>query len=385
MSPCSCTGTTTTASPSTRSSTTTSSTSRAGSGTAACPPCASPAPATTRTGWTVRASGRTAFASTRPRFSSTPTRGRSSSRRSSTARPPGVPGRMPDGRRWASWGPIPANGAAHEKQPRHTWDTVIYEMHVKGFTCRPNSGVRVDRRGTFAGVVDKIPYLKELGVTVVELLPVYQRDPQEDNYWGYMPLNFFAPHGQYAAAGTPEEAIEEMAQMVRALHEAGIEVILDVVYNHTVEGDEVGPTYCYRGIDNSTYYLLQQEDRSQLPQRRRHRQRPPHRQPGGSQDGRGQHAVLGARDARGRVPLRPGFDLHAPDRRVHRPRRPADHLGHQRRPRLRQRAADRRGVGSPQLPARAEVSRPWSGSSGTTVSATRCGPSCGATRASWGT
>ncbi len=214
------------------------------------------------TGWTVRASRRTAFASTRPRFSSTPTRGRSSSRRSSTARPPGVPGPMPDGRRWASWGPIPTNGAAHEKQPRHTWDTVIYEMHVKGFTCRPNSGVRVDRRGTFAGVVDKIPYLKELGVTVVELLPVYQRDPQEDNYWGYMPLNFFAPHGQYAAAGTPEEAIEEMAQMVRALHEAGIEVILDVVYNHTVEGNEVGPTYSYRGIDNSTYYLLQEEDRS---------------------------------------------------------------------------------------------------------------------------
>jgi len=177
--------------------------------------------------------------------------------REAARRPGSNAGRAPLG----VMGPIPANGVADEQQPRHTSDTVIYEMHVKGFTCRPNSGVRADRRGTFAGVVDKIPYLKELGVTVVELLPVYQRDPQENNYWGYMPLNFFAPHGQYAAAGTPEGAIEEMAQMVHALHGAGIEVILDVVYNHTVEGNELGPTYSYRGIDNSTYYLLQ-EDRS---------------------------------------------------------------------------------------------------------------------------
>ena len=148
-------------------------------------------------------------------------------------------------------------------RPRHAWDTVIYEMHVRGFTRRANSGVVPGRRGTFAGVIDKIPYLLDLGVTAVELLPVFQRDPQEDNYWGYMPLNFFAPHYQYAAAGTPEGAVEEMAAMVRALHEAGIEVILDVVYNHTVEGDERGPTYSYRGLDNSTYYLLRQEDRSQ--------------------------------------------------------------------------------------------------------------------------
>ena len=126
----------------------------------------------------------------------------------------------------------------------------IYEMHVRGFTRRANSGVAAERRGTFAGVVDKIPYLLDLGVTVVELLPVFQRDPQERNYWGYMPLNFFAPHAQYAAAGTPEGAIAEMQEMVRALHEAGIEVVLDVVYNHTVEGNEHGPTYSYRGIDN---------------------------------------------------------------------------------------------------------------------------------------
>jgi glycogen operon protein len=145
--------------------------------------------------------------------------------------------------------------------PRHSWDTVIYELHVRGFTRRANSGVAADRRGTFAGVIDKIPYLVDLGVTVVELLPVFQRDPQERNYWGYMPLNFFAPHADYAAAGAPEGAIAEMQAMMRALHGAGIEVVLDVVYNHTVEADEIGPTYSYRGHDNSTYYLLS-DDRS---------------------------------------------------------------------------------------------------------------------------
>ncbi len=147
-------------------------------------------------------------------------------------------------------------------RPHHAWDTVIYEMHVRGFTRRANSGVPVERRGTFAGVIDKIPYLLDLGVTVVELLPVFQRDPQERNYWGYMPLNFFAPHVQYAAAGTPEGAIDEMREMVGALHEAGIEIVLDVVYNHTVEGNDKGPTYSYRGIDNLAYYLMQ-VDRSQ--------------------------------------------------------------------------------------------------------------------------
>ncbi len=154
-----------------------------------------------------------------------------------------------------------ANGWEEACRPRHAWDTVIYEMHVRGFTRRDNSGVAPERRGTFAGVVDKIPYLVDLGVTVIELLPVFQRDPQERNYWGYMPLNFFAPHAQYAAAGTPEGAIAEMREMVRALHAAGIEVVLDVVYNHTVEAGADGPTYSYRGIDNKTYYLLQ-EDRS---------------------------------------------------------------------------------------------------------------------------
>ena len=145
--------------------------------------------------------------------------------------------------------------------PLHTSDLVIYELHVKGFTRHPTSGVTPAHRGTFLGIVEKIPYLKELGITAVELMPVTQQDPQEGSYWGYMPLNFFSPHHEYATAGKPLDALEEFRSMVKALHTAGIELILDVVYNHTAEGDENGPTYSYRGIDNRTYYLLQ-EDRS---------------------------------------------------------------------------------------------------------------------------
>lgn len=147
--------------------------------------------------------------------------------------------------------------------PRHGHNTVVYEMHVRGFTMRPNSGVTPQARGTFRGIIEKIPYLRDLGVTVVELLPVQQYDPQEGNYWGYMTLNFFAPHAAYAAGGTatdpagdPDPATE-FREMVDALHEAGIEVWLDVVYNHTSEAQYTGPTYCYRGLDNKTYYLLE--------------------------------------------------------------------------------------------------------------------------------
>ena len=135
----------------------------------------------------------------------------------------------------------------------HEHDLVIYEMHVRGFTRNPNSGVPADRAGTFLGVVDKIPYLQELGVTAVELLPVHQFDPQENNYWGYMTLNFFAPHTGYAV--DPDRAFDEFRTMVKALHAAGIEVLLDVVFNHTAEGDEAGPCYSFKGIDNSTYYI----------------------------------------------------------------------------------------------------------------------------------
>lgn len=143
-----------------------------------------------------------------------------------------------------------------DRHPRHEADLVIYELHVGGFTRSPSSGVKPDRRGTYSGLIEKIPYLKELGVTAVELMPVYQFDPQEGNFWGYMPLSFFAPHHGYASKAGECGHQDEFRAMVKALHAADIEVILDVVYNHTGEGDETGPVYSYKGIDNSTYYLL---------------------------------------------------------------------------------------------------------------------------------
>ncbi len=142
--------------------------------------------------------------------------------------------------------------------PRYSCrDAVVYELHVKGFTARSNSGVTPAKRGTFAGLTEKIPYLKDLGVTIVELLPVQQFDPLEKNYWGYMTMHFFSPHQQYAHG----EAFEEFRTMVQAFHAAGIEVWLDVVYNHTAEGDQNGPTYSFRGIDNDSYYLLTHDRR----------------------------------------------------------------------------------------------------------------------------
>ncbi|MBI1880925.1 MAG: glycogen-debranching protein [Chloroflexi bacterium] len=147
-----------------------------------------------------------------------------------------------------------------DRRPRHTYDTIIYELHVKGFTARANSGVSPEQRGTFAGLVEKIPYLQELGVTVVELMPIHQFDPQEGNYWGYMTLNFFTPHHEYVRS----DAHMEFRAMVKAFHAAGMEVWLDVVYNHTSEGAENGPTYCYRGVDNHSYYLLAPDRRLYL-------------------------------------------------------------------------------------------------------------------------
>jgi glycogen operon protein len=144
--------------------------------------------------------------------------------------------------------------------------TIIYEMHVRGFTRHPNSGVTEQRRGTYAGLIEKIPYLQELGITAVELLPVFQFDPQDCppgrvNYWGYAPVSFFAPHQAYSSRKDPLGALDEFRDMVKALHRAGIEIILDVVYNHTAEGDNSGPTFCYRGLENGAYYILE-EDRS---------------------------------------------------------------------------------------------------------------------------
>jgi glycogen operon protein len=134
-------------------------------------------------------------------------------------------------------------------------------MHVRGFTFHESSGVAAGRRGTFAGLIDKIPYLQDLGVTAVELMPVLQFDVQDavggrTNYWGYSPVSFFAPHVPYAAAGSPLGALDEFRDLVKALHRAGIEVILDVVFNHSAEGDEKGPTLSLRGLDNRAYYIL---------------------------------------------------------------------------------------------------------------------------------
>jgi isoamylase len=144
--------------------------------------------------------------------------------------------------------------------------TVIYEMHVRGFTRHPNSGIAEKARGTYAGLIEKIPYLQRLGVTAVELLPVFQFDPQDCppgrvNYWGYAPVSFFAPHQAYSSRQDLLGPVDEFRDMVKALHRAGIEVILDVVFNHTAEGDHRGPTLCFRGLDNGAYYILE-PDRS---------------------------------------------------------------------------------------------------------------------------
>ena len=144
--------------------------------------------------------------------------------------------------------------------------TIIYEMHVRGFTRHPGSGVGEKTRGTFAGVIEKIPYLQQLGITAVELLPVFQFDAQDCpagkvNYWGYAPVSFFALHQAYSSRQDPLGPVDEFRDMVKALHRAGIEVVLDVVFNHTAEGGEDGPTLCFRGLDNTAFYILQ-EDRS---------------------------------------------------------------------------------------------------------------------------
>jgi glycogen operon protein len=153
-----------------------------------------------------------------------------------------------------------------------TEDLVIYEMHVRGFTRHPSAQVK--HAGTFAGLREKIPYLKELGVNCVELLPIYEFDEFEGsrthpetgeqlfNYWGYSTVGFFAPKAGYAATGKAQDGTmvaDELMTLVKELHKNGIEVMLDVVFNHTAEGNEFGPTISFRGIDNITYYMLTPE------------------------------------------------------------------------------------------------------------------------------
>ncbi len=147
-------------------------------------------------------------------------------------------------------------------------DMVIYEAHVKGFTMQ-HPGIREDLRGTYAGLASEpaIGYLKDLGVTAVELLPVHHISNESflaerglSNYWGYSTIGYFAPHSEYAATGRRGEQVREFKGMVKALHSAGIEVILDVVYNHTAEGDHLGPTLSFKGVDNAAYYRLVPDD-----------------------------------------------------------------------------------------------------------------------------
>jgi isoamylase len=156
-------------------------------------------------------------------------------------------GVLPEGRIAFDW--------QEDGSPKPESDAIIYELHVRGFTQNPNSGVPPSRAGTYAGLIEKIPYLKDLGITVVELMPIFQRDPEEGDYWGYMPLNFFAPHAQYASRNHDEQHLE-FKNMVKAFHQAGIAVVLDVVYNHTCEGANDGPTYSFRGLDAAGYYML---------------------------------------------------------------------------------------------------------------------------------
>jgi glycogen operon protein len=144
-------------------------------------------------------------------------------------------------------------------------ETIIYELHVAGFTRHPSSGVALGKRGTYAGLIEKIPYLQDLGVTAVELMPVFQFDPHHApngvNYWGYQPISFFAPHHAYSSRTDPLAVLDEFRDMVKAFHRARIEVILDVVFNHTAEEGQDGPTLCYRGLANDVYYILE-KDRS---------------------------------------------------------------------------------------------------------------------------
>jgi isoamylase len=142
--------------------------------------------------------------------------------------------------------------------------TIIYEMHVRGFTNSPSS--KVEHPGTFAGLIEKIPYLKDLGVTAVELMPMFDFDEKAplrivdgkplQNFWGYSTMGFFAPHSAYCVRPEDGMHLKEFRDVVKALHKAGIEVILDVVFNHTDEGNQLGPTFCFRGFDNQTYYFL---------------------------------------------------------------------------------------------------------------------------------
>ncbi|MBS6195224.1 MAG: glycogen debranching protein GlgX [Clostridiales bacterium] len=155
------------------------------------------------------------------------------------------------------WGDMP-------QSTRKLSDLIIYELHVRSFTQHPSSGVQ--NRGTFAGLMEKIPYLKELGINAVELMPIFEFDENMNareidgkkllDYWGYNTVSFFAPNTSYTSSQEYNREGTELKEMIKALHDNGIEVILDVVFNHTAEGNEQGPSFCFKGLDNKVYYML---------------------------------------------------------------------------------------------------------------------------------
>ncbi len=172
----------------------------------------------------------------------------------------------------SAWGGFDWEGVG---KPRRSWEeTVIYETHIRGLTRHPSSGV--EHPGSYRGVIEKIPYFKDLGVTAVEFLPLQEFNHRENprrnpltgeilgNYWGYSTAAFFAPKGSYCSSGDCGEQVVEFKEMVRELHRAGLEVILDVVFNHTAEMGRSGPVYSFKGLDNKAYYLLGEEGRRYL-------------------------------------------------------------------------------------------------------------------------
>ena len=155
------------------------------------------------------------------------------------------------------WGDAP-------QSTRELSDLIIYELHVRGFTKHESSDVK--HKGTFSGLKEKIPYLKSLGINAVELMPIFEFDETMNSrtvngkrlleYWGYNSVGFFAPNSSYASSPERNEEGRELKELIKALHDNGIEVILDVVFNHTAEGNELGPTFCFKGLDNKIYYML---------------------------------------------------------------------------------------------------------------------------------
>ena len=202
----------------------------------------------------------------------------------------------------------------HDRPPNHDYaNTVIYEAHVRGMS-KLHPEIPEEIRGTYAALAHPamISHLTSLGITAIELMPVHQfvQDPHlqergQRNYWGYNTIGFFAPHNAYAAFGTRGQQVQEFKSMVKALHEANIEVILDVVYNHTAEGNHLGPTLSFRGIDNAAYYRLVDTDPQPLLRHHRYRELAADAITPRAAADHGLAALLGDRHARGRVPVRP--------------------------------------------------------------------------------